>query len=90
VPEAAIWTTPGVDTKRNDRPARHEAVTVCGDCRLEEEYLMTLRLLTVLVERLQVLTGSSEVQISDAAFVDLPDFNGWRNEFGSISLTATR
>jgi hypothetical protein len=51
---------------------------------------VTVRLLTVLVERLQQLTGSSEVQISDAAFADLPDLNGWRNEFDSISLATAR
>lgn len=51
---------------------------------------MTLRVLAVLVERVQQLTGSSEVQISDAAIGDLPDLTAWRNEVDCISLTTVR
>lgn len=62
----------------------------CGGCLLEDEYKMTLRVLAVVVERLQQLTGSTEVQISDSAIADLPDLDGWRNQYGSVSLAATR
>lgn len=58
---------------------------------LEAEYDVTVRVLAVLVERLQRLTGSHEIQISDAAVTDQPDLTAWRNEAeGSVSLRASR
>ena len=65
---------------------------MCGQCHLEEEYDMTIRVLAVLVERLQQLTGSAEVQIADRLVTgDLPDLTAWRNEdTATISLTTAR
>lgn len=58
-------------------------------CDLEVEYDMTIRVLAVVVERLQQATGSLEVQISDEALGDLPDLTAWRIE-DCISLAAAR
>lgn len=63
---------------------------MCGDCYLKEEYHMTLRVLAIMVERLQQLTGSSEVEISHLAINDQPDLQAWLNGSGSISLTTSR
>lgn len=58
---------------------------------LEVQYDTTIRVLAVLVERVQQLTGSAEIQISVAAIIDQPDLNAWRDASDSIiSLTATR
>jgi hypothetical protein len=58
---------------------------------LEVEYDMTLRVVSVLVERLQKLTGTREVQIPDAEVMDQPDLMAWRTAGEkSISLTTSR
>jgi hypothetical protein len=46
--------------------------------------------MAVLVEMVQQLTRSNEVNISDAAVVDQPDLVAWRNAEGTITLRATR
>lgn len=52
---------------------------------------MTIRVLALVVERLQRLTGSSEVQISDALLTDdQPDLTAWRNDHHDICMTAAR
>lgn len=71
--------------KRDDALAQN----VARLCDLEVEYEMTIRVLAVLVERVQQLTGSGEVQISDQAVADQPDLTAWRNE-STISLTTAR
>lgn len=50
---------------------------------------MTIRVLAVLVERLQRLTGCTEVQIFDTAIADQPDLSAWRDP-ESVSLAASR
>lgn len=57
---------------------------------VEVEYDMTVRVMAVLVEMVQQLTRSNEVNISDAAVVDQPDLVAWRNAEGTITLRATR
>lgn len=56
---------------------------------LAEEYDTTIRVVAVLVERLQQLTGSVEVQISDEAMRDQPDLTAWRHG-DCVSLAAAR
>lgn len=51
---------------------------------------MTIRVLAVVVERLLQLTGSKEVQISDALIIDQPDLTAWRNESHHICMTTAR
>lgn len=46
---------------------------------VEIEYDLTLRVLAVMVERVQELTGADEIQISDQAIYDRPDLSAWRN-----------
>lgn len=82
--EPRVHLRPGVTLKRNEIPR-----TSCP-CGLQDEYDVTVRVLAVLVERLQHLTGSSEVQIADSAVADQPDLTAWRNDLASISLTAAR
>jgi hypothetical protein len=58
---------------------------------LEVEYDMTISVLAVLVERLQQLTGSGEVQISDEALINRPDLTAWRPAGARLtSLMASR
>lgn len=60
-------------------------------CDLEVEYDMTRRVLAVMVERVQQLTGSDEVQVGDDALADLPDLTAWRDEAtGAISMHTNR
>lgn len=59
------------------------------ECRLEAEYQMTISVLAVLVERVQRLTGCTEVQIFDTAIADQPDLSAWRDP-ESVSLAASR
>lgn len=60
-----------------------------ADEDLKAEYDVTVRCLAVLVERLQQLTGSAEVQISDAAIADQPDLTAWRDG-DCVSLMTAR
>jgi hypothetical protein len=67
------------------------AANVARLCDLEVEYDMTIRVLALLVERLQQLTGSSEVQVSEVLLVDdPPDLSAWRSIQGAICMTAAR
>lgn len=60
-------------------------------CDLEIEYDMTIRVLAVLVERVQDLTGGDQVDIADVAIADQPDLSAWRDAAtGIMSLTARR
>lgn len=58
-------------------------------CDLEVEYDMTIRVLAVVVERLQAATGASEIQIAESAILAQPDLTAWRDG-DEISLKAAR
>lgn len=58
-------------------------------CDLEVEYDMTVRVLAVVVERLQAATGASEIQIAESAIAAQPDLTAWRDG-DTISLKAAR
>jgi hypothetical protein len=59
-------------------------------CDLEVEYAVTIQVLAVLVEMVQQLSHSNEIQVSDSAVVDQPDLMAWRDAEGTITLRATR
>lgn len=61
--------------KRDEALAKRLAYLV----DLEVEYDMTIRLLAVLVERVQEITGADEIQVSDQTVADQPDLSAWRN-----------
>lgn len=57
---------------------------------LELEYDMTIRVLSIMVERVQQLTGARVVDVAQSAIDNQPDLTAWRNENDSISLVAAR
>lgn len=60
-------------------------------CDLEVEYDLTVRVLAVMVERVQQLTGADEVHVEPAALDEQPDLTAWRVEpDGAICLRAGR
>lgn len=78
---------PTAPVKRDDALLR----SVERLCDLEVEYDLTLRVLAVLVERVQDLTGGARIDIADAAIYDQPDLSAWRDaESGMICLSAGR
>jgi len=59
-------------------------------CDLEVEYDVTVRVLAVVVERLQRQTRSKEIQVSQQATEDLPDLTAFRDDDGSYVLRTSR
>lgn len=65
--------------KRDDALIRN----VARLCDLEIEYDMTLRVLAVVVEQLQIVLGAAEIRLADKAITDQPDLTAWRGAVAS-------
>ena len=59
-------------------------------CDLEVEYDVTVRVLAVVVERLQQQTRSKEIRVPVQATEDLPDLTAFLGDDGSYVLRTSR
>ncbi len=70
-----------LDTDPAHRMARLE--------RIEREYLVTMRVLAVIVEQFLRLHAGEWVEISDALLADTPDLHAWRDSAGFRTIIRT-
>lgn len=58
---------------------------------LQAEYRITVRVLSLLAERLAQATGQSRIEISFEALMDTPDLHAWRdNQRSAVMITTAR